>query len=934
MKKSFNYCLVFTLIFSIFMINVNAKENETKPIEYLAMSELAYCWCGDSPDNTNGNTNYYIGKKIGETDIIDNCIANKSNDVVNHKNLSISEKQFTLEILNLTKEWTLINVYRGSGSGFYAISLEKDDERVLAFRGSQDFFNKYNLETDWTDNLIYGFTNQQSPQMEEAIKTIDIDMKTVSDKKYSTTGHSLGGGLAVFAANYAGVYGYGFDGSPTTDVSYYKIPEKMSKKFKGIDDWKSVDYVNQHCPVGNIEINCKNHVVVEDKNAGFIHGLGVYTIGMALVSHNRWAMVDKFAGTYSLSPTIREKYYEIYDQLVKHPLMNRGKVVLGSSGSETISYSLVDSIVAYGGAGNDKIYGTFFDDTIIGGPGNDNLDGKEGNDTYIYWKGQGLDIINDIAGNDTLKLYGFDSTDNVTINVGDDHIGVNYNGESIAIINKKRNSIFKNSFTVVLFDKDYKFIRKEVVDNTGFITNIFRSYVVACPTKVNIYDRNENLVLTLNEELSEPIYNDYGNFYVSNENGELVKHFSLNEGYTFKIVATDDGSMDFYKIESDKGNVVINKATNIPITKNETFELQKNEDIIELHGDNNQTIELVESTNESFAEIKSVDDVTIEKGDNYLLNVSVVPTIDKVTYTSSDTSIATVDSNGNITAVEVGECKITASSESGATKEINVTIKNKEISGEINCIDNVTIEKGSNYSLEVSVVPATDKVTYTSSDTSIATVDSNGNITAVEVGECKITVSTESGVSKEINVTIKLPEQPLGEINCVDNVSIEKGASYSLKVSVTPTVDKITYNSSNTSIAKVDSNGKITAVGIGECKITVSTENGLSKDIKVTVKKVSAPKKTSISKTTAKKKALKVTWKKTSGVKGYQIEYSLKKNYKGSKKVTITKQSTTSKTISKLKRRKKYYVRVRTYREVGGKKYYSGWSKTVTKKTK
>lgn len=68
-----------------------------------------------------------------------------------------------------------------------------------------------------------------------------------------------------------------------------------------------------------------------------------------------------------------------------------------------------------------------------------------------------------------------------------------------------------------------------------------------------------------------------------------------------------------------------------------------------------------------------------------------------------------------------------------------------------------------------------------------------------------------------------------------------------------------------------------------------------------------------------------VTWVKKS-YSGYQIRYSLKPSMASSKSVTITNASTISKKISRLKSKKKYYVQIRTYKIVNGKKYYSEWS--------
>lgn len=98
---------------------------------------------------------------------------------------------------------------------------------------------------------------------------------------------------------------------------------------------------------------------------------------------------------------------------------------------------------------------------------------------------------------------------------------------------------------------------------------------------------------------------------------------------------------------------------------------------------------------------------------------------------------------------------------------------------------------------------------------------------------------------------------------------------------------------------------------------------------------VAKPNATSISKVTAKSKGFTVSWKKVSNVKGYEVQYSTDKNFKkGNKTVKITKNSTLSKSVTKLKGKKTYYVRVRTYKVVNGKTYTSSWSskKAVTTK--
>jgi len=98
---------------------------------------------------------------------------------------------------------------------------------------------------------------------------------------------------------------------------------------------------------------------------------------------------------------------------------------------------------------------------------------------------------------------------------------------------------------------------------------------------------------------------------------------------------------------------------------------------------------------------------------------------------------------------------------------------------------------------------------------------------------------------------------------------------------------------------------------------------------------VAKPKSVSPKTVKAAKKAVSVEWKKVGGVKGYQVQVATDKKFKKNKKtVTIKKQKTTKTTVKKLKAKKKYYVRVRTYKIVNGKKVYSAWSKVKSVKTK
>lgn len=148
---------------------------------------------------------------------------------------------------------------------------------------------------------------------------------------------------------------------------------------------------------------------------------------------------------------------------------------------------------------------------------------------------------------------------------------------------------------------------------------------------------------------------------------------------------------------------------------------------------------------------------------------------------------------------------------------------------------------------------------------------------------------------------------------------------------------KLSYKSSNNKVAQVSSEGVVTVKGVGKATITITAAStdaydSATKKITVTVK----PKGTSVSKLQKSRKAFTVKWKKqTTQTTGYQIQYSTNSKFKkGKKTVTIKKNKTTSKKIGKLKAKKKYYVRVRTYKTVGKIKYYSSWSKAKSVKVK
>ena len=155
---------------------------------------------------------------------------------------------------------------------------------------------------------------------------------------------------------------------------------------------------------------------------------------------------------------------------------------------------------------------------------------------------------------------------------------------------------------------------------------------------------------------------------------------------------------------------------------------------------------------------------------------------------------------------------------------------------------------------------------------------------------------TYNGSAKKPSVTVKLA-----------GTTLKKDTDYTIKYS------------NNTKVGTA----KVTLTGIGKYKGT------LEKTFKIN------PKPTELTKLTAGSKSFKAYWKKrTTQTSGYQIQYSTYKDLKNAKIVTISSYKTGARTIKNLKAKKNYFVRIRTYKIVSGKKYYSKWSEIMKVTTK
>ena len=242
--------------------------------------------------------------------------------------------------------------------------------------------------------------------------------------------------------------------------------------------------------------------------------------------------------------------------------------------------------------------------------------------------------------------------------------------------------------------------------------------------------------------------------------------------------------------------------------------------------------------------IKMEEKALIHKGDTKALTVEYTPadtTDDKtVAWSSSDSTVASVDNNGIVTAVKPGSAVITAKvGNYQATCAVTVDAPLKEIVPEKAIIDMV---KKQTANIAYSVVPAdtTDSkdVTYTSSDETVATVNSDGKVTAKKAGQATVTITGANGI--KATVTVNVSEIPVNEVvlSAQDEI-IEAGAKKAITATLKPennTDDNqgVTWTTSDEKIAKVY-DGVIVAGEVGTAEITATTSNGKTAKCTVTV---------------------------------------------------------------------------------------------------
>lgn len=477
---------------------------------------------------------------------------------------------------------------------------------------------------------------------------------------------------------------------------------------------------------------------------------------------------------------------------------------------------------------------------------------------------------------------------------------------------------------------------------------------------------------------SKVFYNDRANFSVTYDNGNVA---DIRDD-DVKITSSDDSIISIHGFTVSKNGGYIDLEPKNFGTVTITVSVKNN-----ITGNKILTKAFEVKVEDASIQITAVPSSNIEVGAVHDLNPRDIDgnRVILKTYTSSDPSVATVDSTGKITGVSEGNVTITVANEADSySMNITVSPKTQEIPDDPESDDPIftvkserlSLHPGDTYELEP-VDEKGNKVIITNSystDEEVATVSPSGTVTvhAKSADACHLYIGNNSTmIDVFVEVLPKVEVQPsiqpsvapstspsvkpsvLPSVNPVP--SVKPSVSPSVKPSAEPTIETKqiktlslsdtvkTYTSfaAKPTVKVFDANG--TAVPSSGYSISYSSNVNAGKAIVTVVGKgkytgvltgafIIKPAKTyGLSSSNVKTTSFKVKWLNKTGTSTYQVQYATNSSFtKNKKTVSVTG---SAKTIKSLKKKTTYYVRVRGYVKVGNKTYYGKWSSKKKIKT-
>ena len=417
-----------------------------------------------------------------------------------------------------------------------------------------------------------------------------------------------------------------------------------------------------------------------------------------------------------------------------------------------------------------------------------------------------------------------------------------------------------------------------------------------------------------------------------NYSGTITKSFKITQADLSKFTASLSADSFIYD-GAEKKPVVTVKSDNAQLTADTDFTVSYSSNInagtatVTITGKGNYSgsikkqFTITPADFSGFSAELSADTVTytgsaqkpgatVKSGDKVLVSGTDF-TVSYSNNTNTGTAKATIKGKGNYSGTITKEFTITPADISQLTASLSADIFRY----------NGTEQKPS------VTVKSRDKMLVPDTDFTVSYSDN------IDVGTATVNITGQGNYTGSMTRTFTITNARIPAVITAKSVTLNQSTKKT-RIFTAETDGKITLKSSNSKIVKV-SGTKIIPVAPGKVTLTITAARGqdyekASKKISVTVRPLTTSKLSL--KSTAKKQAT-VSWTAAKSISRYQIYYSQRSDMKNAKYITA-KSSAKSAVLKNLTSKKKYYVRIRTYKTVSGKKYYSTWSsvKSVTVK--
>ena len=417
-----------------------------------------------------------------------------------------------------------------------------------------------------------------------------------------------------------------------------------------------------------------------------------------------------------------------------------------------------------------------------------------------------------------------------------------------------------------------------------------------------------------------------------NYSGTITKSFKITQADLSKFTASLSADSFIYD-GAEKKPVVTVKSDNAQLTADTDFTVSYSSNInagtatVTITGKGNYSgsikkqFTITPADFSGFSAELSADTVTytgsaqkpgatVKSGDKVLVSGTDF-TVSYSNNTNAGTAKATIKGKGNYSGTITKEFTITPADISQLTASLSADIFRY----------NGTEQKPS------VTVKSRDKTLVPDTDFTVSYSDN------IDVGTATVNITGQGNYTGSMTRTFTITNARIPAVITAKSVTLNQSTKKT-SIFTAETDGKITLKSSNSKIVKV-SGTKIIPVAPGKVTLTITAARGqdyekASKKISVTVRPLTTSKLSL--KSTAKKQAT-VSWTARKSISRYQIYYSRRSDMKNAKHITA-KSSAKSAVLKNLTSKKKYYVRIRTYKTVSGKKYYSTWSsvKSVTVK--